>query len=67
MFTTDFATLGHILFVFAVYKWFYDFSTDLACFCRLQVILQLYVRFRLCLPFTSDFATLGQISHIFAV
>jgi transcriptional antiterminator Rof (Rho-off) len=30
---------------------------ELACFCRLQVIL----------PFKSGFATLGQISHIFAV
>jgi hypothetical protein len=66
-FTSDFAILGQILFVFTVYKWFCNFSSDLACFCRLQVILQLYVRFSLFLPFTTDFATLGQISFVFAV
>jgi hypothetical protein len=60
-FTTNFATLGQISFVFAVYKWFCNFSSDLACFCRLQVILQLFVRFNLFLPFTNDFANLGQI------
>jgi hypothetical protein len=62
-FTRDFATIGQISLVFAVCKWFCNFWLDLACFCRLQVILLLYARFSLFLPFTSDFAVYKWICN----